>query len=48
MKTSALKIGYRLCDGSVIIYDEDCLCYQVQSKVNGVSGMRTINKSLLE
>lgn len=33
MKTSALKIGDRLCDDSVIIDDEDRLCYRVRSVV---------------
>ena len=48
MKTHILRIGDRLHDGSVIIYDEDRLCYQVQSTGKGATGLRTINKSLLD
>ena len=43
-----LKIGDRLADGSIIVRDEDRLCYQVLSTAKGVTGLRTINKALLE
>ena len=43
-----LTTGDRLADGSIIVRDEDRLCYQVLSTAKGVTGLRTINKALLE
>ena len=43
-----LKIGDKLADDSVIVRDEDRLCYQVLSTAKGATGLRTINKALLE
>lgn len=42
-----LKIGDGLADGSVIIQDIDRLCYKVEFKAKGSSGIRTISKDLL-
>lgn len=43
-----LTIGDRSADGAIIVRDEDRLCYQVLSTAKGVTGLRTINKALLE
>ena len=43
-----LKIGDKLADDSIIVRDEDRLCYQVFSTAKGATGLRTINKTLLE
>ena len=42
-----LKVGDKLADDSIIVRDEDRLCYQVLSTAKGVTGLRTINKALL-
>ena len=43
-----LRIGDKLADDSIVVRDEDRLCYQVLSTSKGVTGLRTINKVLLE
>ena len=45
--TLTLKVGDRTEDGSLIILDEDRLCYSVRSVSNGGVGIRTISKALL-
>ena len=42
-----LTIGDKASDSSLIILDEDRLCYKVRSISKGVSGVRTISKALL-
>ena len=42
-----LCIGDSSDDGSVIILDQDRLCYKVKSVSNGAVGVRTISKALL-
>ena len=42
-----LKIGDKTNDNSLVILDEDRLCYSVRSVSNGGVGVRTISKSLL-
>jgi len=42
-----LHIGDRTADGSLIVHDEDRLCYQVLWSVRGVRSVRTISKALL-
>ena len=41
-----LCIGDSLEDGSVIILDQDRLCYKVKSVSNDAVGVRTISKAL--
>ena len=43
----ALMIGDKVKDDSLIILDEDRLCYSVRSVSNGSTGVRTISKALL-
>ena len=43
----ALKIGDRTQDDSLVVLDEDRLCYSVKSVSNGGVGVRTISKALL-
>lgn len=43
----ALMIGDKVKDDSLIILDEDRLCYSVRSVSNGGVGVRTISKALL-
>lgn len=43
-----LIIGDKTQDGSVLILDEDRLCYSVKSVSNGAIGVRTISKKLLD
>lgn len=42
-----LKVGDKTEDGSLVILDEDRLCYSVRSISNGGVGVRTISKALL-
>lgn len=42
-----LKIGDKTNDNSLVILDEDRLCYSVRSVSNGGVGVRTISKALL-
>ena len=42
-----LTIGDKASDSSLIVLDEDRLCYSVRSISKGVSGIRTISKALL-
>jgi len=42
-----LCVGDRLQDSSIVIRDEDRLCYQVLSTSRGATGVRTISKTLL-
>lgn len=42
-----LHIGDSSDDGSVLILDQDRLCYRVKSVSNGAVGVRTISKALL-
>ncbi len=44
---TALKIGDKTQDDSLVVLDEDRLCYQVLSRNKGASGIRTISKALL-
>lgn len=44
----ALKIGDQFVDGSLIVRDEDRLCYKVLSLTKGCTGICTISKALLE
>ena len=43
-----LKIGDATQDNSLVVLDEDRLCYSVRSVSNGAVGVRTISKALLE
>lgn len=43
-----LKVGDRTQDDSLVVLDEDRLCYRVRSISNGGVGVRTISKPLLE
>lgn len=43
-----LKIGDKAEDDSLVVLDEDRLCYRVRSISNGGVGVRTISKPLLE
>lgn len=43
-----LKIGDAAQDNSLVVLDEDRLCYSVRSVSNGAVGVRTISKALLE
>lgn len=43
-----LQIGDRTEDNSLVVLDEDRLCYSVRSVSNGGSGVRTISKTLLD
>lgn len=43
-----LHIGDKTSDDSLIVIDEDRLCYRVRSVSNGAVGVRTISKALLE
>ena len=45
--TSTLKVGDKVEDDSLVILDEDRLCYSVRSVSNGGVGVRTISKALL-
>ena len=45
--TLTLKIGDKVEDDSLVILDEDRLCYSVRSVSNGGVGVRTISKALL-
>ncbi len=45
--TLTLKVGDKIQDDSLIILDEDRLCYSVRSVSNGGVGIRTISKALL-
>ena len=45
--TLTLKIGDKVEDDSLVILDEDRLCYSVKSVSNGGVGVRTISKALL-
>lgn len=45
---NVLHIGDKTSDDSLIILDEDRLCYRVRSVSNGAVGVRTISKVLLE
>lgn len=42
-----LKVGDRTTDDSLVVLDEDRLCYRVKSISNGAEGIRTISKDLL-
>ena len=42
-----LKVGDRTTDNSLVVLDEDRLCYRVKSISNGAEGIRTISKDLL-
>ena len=42
-----LKIGDKTQDDSLVVLDEDRLCYSVRSVSNGGVGVRTISKALL-
>ena len=42
-----LHIGDKTQDDSLIILDEDRLCYSVKSVSNGGVGVRTISRALL-
>lgn len=42
-----LKAGDRTTDDSLVVLDEDRLCYSVKSVSNGAVGVRTISKALL-
>lgn len=44
---SVLTVGDRLFDGSIVIVDEDRLCYKVRSESKGAFGIRTLSKDLL-
>ena len=44
---NTLKVGDRSADDSLIVLDEDRLCYSVRSVSNGGVGVRTISKALL-
>lgn len=43
-----MKPGLATTDGSLLILDEDRLCYQVLSHSHGAKGVRTISKNLLD
>ena len=45
---NSLKVGDKTEDDSLVVLDEDRLCYSVRSISNGGSGVRTISKALLE
>lgn len=45
---NVLHIGDKTSDDSLIVLDEDRLCYRVRSVSNGAVGVRTISKALLE
>ena len=45
---NVLHIGDKTSDDSLIVLDEDQLCYRVRSVSNGAVGVRTISKALLE
>lgn len=45
---NVLHIGDKTSDDSLIVLDEDRLCYRVRSVSNGAVGARTISKALLE
>ena len=45
---NVLHIGDKTSDDSLIVLDEDRLCYRVRSVSNGAVGVRTISKVLLE
>lgn len=45
--TLTLKVGDKVEDDSLVILDEDRLCYSVRSVSNGGVGVRTISKALL-
>lgn len=45
---NVLHIGDKTFDDSLVILDEDRLCYRVRSVSNGAVGVRTISKALLE
>jgi hypothetical protein len=42
-----LRIGDSTDDGSLIIHDEDRLCYQVKWLARGTYSIRTISKALV-
>ena len=46
-KMHTLRIGDRTSDDSLIIHDEDRLCYQVRWFARGTYSIRTISKALL-
>ena len=45
---NVLHIGDKTSDDSLIVLDEDRLCYRVRSVSNGAVGVRTISRALLE
>ena len=47
MRELYLRPGMIINNGSVIIKDEDRLCYLVRAESKGAAGVRTISKSLL-
>lgn len=42
-----LQIGDESADRSIVVVDEDRLCYRIKSISNGAVGIRTISKELL-
>lgn len=42
-----LHVGDGMSDGSIVVIDEDRLCYKIKSISNGAVGVRTISKELL-
>lgn len=42
-----LHVGDGTLDGSIVVIDEDRLCYKIKSISNGAVGVRTISKELL-
>ena len=46
--SEGLHIGDKAQDNSLVIVDEDRLCYRVKSVSNGGEGVRTISKALLD
>ena len=47
MMNNGLHIGDKTLDNSLVVLDEDRLCYCVRSVSNGAAGVRTISKALL-
>lgn len=47
MMNNGLHIGDKTLDDSLVVLDEDKLCYCVRSVSNGAVGVRTISKALL-
>ena len=47
MMNNGLHIGDKTLDNSLVVLDEDRLCYCVRAVSNGAAGVRTISKALL-